>query len=124
VKASFEFLNMGQVLRGIKEKQEKLKALEPTAKKMGVLATNEIHPLTRKKSGNWDESIHAEVHPMGNFKVELWVGSKGAFSEGGYNYGARQERLYHPIEIGWHKARPGMIDLWQKIIGNEGFKFD
>ena len=47
-------------------------------------------------------------------KYELWVGSKGAFSGTGYNYGKRQEDLYHPIEIGYHKAQPKMMDLWNE----------
>jgi hypothetical protein len=83
---------------------------------MGLLATNEIHPLTQKKTGNWDNSIHAEVKQLKSFQWELWVGSKGAFSDKGYNYGAKQERLNHPIEIGWGRARGPMVDLWNKIM--------
>ena len=143
--SSIQFVNLGEVLAGIRARTEKLEQIPKIAKQMGVLATNEIHPLTNKKTGNWDASIHAEVKELGNFKWELWVGSKGAFSgvasaitslkaEGkytkevrkkvkaaqksgsgsGYNYGARQERLYHPIEIGWFKAQPRMTDLWQQ----------
>jgi hypothetical protein len=36
-----------------------------TARQMDVLATNEIHLLTSKKTGSWDNSIHSEVHPQG-----------------------------------------------------------
>ena len=112
--AKIEFVNIGQVMAGIKKRQEKLKNIPKVARQMGVLATNEIHPLTAKKTGNWDSTIHAEVSQISSFKWELWVGSKGAFSANGYNYGARQERLNHPIEIGWGRARGPMADLWNQ----------
>ena len=114
--AKIEFVNMGQVMAGIKKRQEKLKNIPKVARQMGLLATNEIHPLTQKKTGNWDNSIHAEVKQLKSFQWELWVGSKGAFSDKGYNYGAKQERLNHPIEIGWGRARGPMVDLWNKIM--------
>lgn len=107
-----EFVNLGEVLAGIKARTEKLNQIPRVARQMGVLALNEIHPLTAKKSNTWDNSIHAEVHELGAFKWELWVGSKGAFAANGYNYGARQERLAHPIEIGWGRAQGPMSDLW------------
>jgi hypothetical protein len=111
--ASIEWTNMGEVMRGMKAREEKLKSAPKIARQMGVLALNEIHPLTRKKSNNWDNSIHAEVHEIRSFVWELWVGSKGAFNGDGYNYGKRQEDLYHPIDIGFHKAWPRMVDLWR-----------
>lgn len=114
--AKIEFVNMGQVMAGIKKRQEKLKNIPKVARQMGLLATNEIHPLTQKKTGNWDNSIHAEVKQLKSFQWELWVGSKGAFSDKGYNYGAKQERLNHPIEIGWGRARGPMSDLWNKVM--------
>ena len=143
--SSIEFTNLGEVLAGIEARKKKLEDLPKLAKQMGVLALNEIHPLTHKKTGNWDSTIHAEVSDLGEYKYELWVGSKGAFTGvsgaitslkaegkytkgvkkkvkaaqksgegGGYNYGKRQEDLYHPIEIGYHKAQPAMIDLWNE----------
>ena len=115
-----QFTNLGEVLAGMEKRQQRLNDIPKLAKQMGVLATNEIHPLTHKKSTTWDSTIHAEVSQIGAHKWLLWVGSRGAFAgnppsktdNGGYNYGARQERLYHPIEIGWHKANPAMADLW------------
>ena len=107
-----QFTNLSEVLAGMEKRQKRLDDIPKLARQMGVLATNEIHPLTHKKTGNWDSTIHAEVKEVGSFKWELWVGSRGAFAGSGYNYGARQERLYHPIEIGWHKANPAMVDLW------------
>ena len=107
-----QFVNLPEVLAGIEARKKRLDDLPKLAKQMGVMALNEIHPLTHKKTGNWDSSIHAEVSEVGAYKYELWVGSKGAFSGTGYNYGKRQEDLYHPIEIGWHKANPAMVDLW------------
>lgn len=142
---SIQFTNLGEVLAGIEARKKKLDDLPKLAAQMGVLALNEIHQLTHKKTGNWDASIHSEVTDLGGFKVELWVGSKGAFSgvseaitsmkkEGtytkdvkkkvkaaqksgaafGYNYGKRQEDLYHPIAEGCHRAEPAMIDLWNE----------
>ncbi len=112
-----QFTNMSEVLNGLKSRKDKVQpVLVKTAKQMGVMAANEIHPLTNKKTHNWDNSIHPEVHELEIGKVELWVGSKGAFSKDGYNYGARQERLYHPIEIGFHKALPAMRDLYQTNV--------
>ena len=110
--SGIEFVNLGEVLAGIEARKKKLEDLPKLAAQMGVLALNEIHPLTNKKTGNWDASIHAEVSEVGAFRYELWVGSKGAFSGNGYNYGERQERLYHPIQIGCMRAEPGMKDLW------------
>ena len=109
-----QFTNLGEVLAGMEKRQQRLKDIPKLAKQMGTLATNEIHPLTHKKTGNWDSTIHAEVSEVGAYKYELWVGSKGAFSGNGYNYGKRQEDLYHPIETGFFKARPAMIDLWNE----------
>jgi hypothetical protein len=112
--SSIQFVNLGEVLAGIEARKKKLENIPKLAAQMGVLATNEIHPLTHKKSTNWDSSIHAEVSDLGGYKYELWVGSRGAFSGKGYNYGARQERLYHPIEVGCHRAQPVMVDLWNE----------
>ena len=111
---SISFTNWGEVLAGIEARKKKLDDLPKLAKQMGVMALNEIHPLTHKKTGNWDSSIHAEVSEVGAYKYELWVGSKGAFSGTGYNYGKRQEDLFHPIDIGFHKAQPAMVDLWNE----------
>ena len=111
---SIQFTNLGEVLAGIEAKKKRLDDLPKLAAQMGVLALNEIHQLTHKKTGNWDASIHSEVTDLGGFKVELWVGSKGAFSGSGYNYGKRQEDLYHPIAEGCHKAEPAMVDLWNE----------
>ena len=114
--ASITLTNLGEILAGIKQRQERLNNIPKVAKQMGVLAVNEIKPLCAVKSGNWRDSIHAEVHPQGSFKVELWVGSKGAFAASGYNYGALQERTRHPIEIGFHRSIPTMTDLWQQAM--------
>jgi hypothetical protein len=110
--SSISFTNLNEVLAGIEKRKKKLDDLPKLARQMGVMATNEIHPLTHKKSHNWDNTIHAEVKEVGSYKWELWVGSRGAFSGTGYNYGKRQEDLFHPIAIGWHKAQPAMSDLW------------
>jgi len=111
-----EFTNAAQVMASLNNRVKNIEAtLEKTAKQMGVLATNEIHPLTAKKTGNWDSTIHAEVKKLGSLKVELWVGSKGAFSNG-YNYGAFQERTRHPIEMGWIRAQSEMKNLFQRNI--------
>lgn len=114
--AKIEFVNLREVQAGLKKRQDKLKNIPKVARQMGVLATNEIHPLTRKKTGNWDSTIHAEVSQISSFKWVLWVGSKGAFAANGYNYGARQEHLNHPIEIGFHRAEQGMKDLWNAAM--------
>jgi hypothetical protein len=112
-----QFTNAAQIKASLDAKAKNIEAtLEKTARQMGVLATNEIHPLTHKKSNTWDNSIHADVKKIGPFKYELWVGSKGAFTKAGYNYGARQERLNHPIERGFMSAESGMKDLFQRNI--------
>lgn len=111
---SIQFTNLGEVLAGIEAKKKRLDDLPKLAAQMGVLALNEIHQLTHKKTGNWDASIHSEVTDLGGFKVELWVGSKGVFSGDGFNYGAQQEKLFHPIEMGCHRAEPAMVDLWNE----------
>lgn len=113
---SIEFTNLKEVLAGIEARKKKLEDVPKAARQMGVLALNEIHPLTNKKSHTWDNSIHAEVTQISAFKWQLWVGSKGAFNKTGYNYGKRQEDLYHPIRIGWHKAWPRMVDQWNKVV--------
>jgi len=120
-----EFTNASQVMASLNNRVKNIEAtLEKTAKQMGVLATNEIHPLTHKLTTTWDSSIHAEVKKIGAMKVELWVGSRGAFAgnppsdkpNGGFNYGARQERLFHPIERGWIAAQSEMKNLFQRNI--------
>jgi hypothetical protein len=115
---AIQFVNEAQFKANLERKAKNAQAvLEKTAKQMGILACNEIHPLTAKKTGNWDSTIHAEVHSTPDLnKVLLWVGSYGAFAVGGYNYGAIQEYTRHPIEIGWTKAQAAMKDLFQKNI--------
>ena len=114
--ASITWTNAAEVIASMKARQKKLEDAPKMARRMGVLALNEIHPLTHKKTNTWDNSIHAEVHEVKSFVWELWVGSKGAFNGAGYNYGKRQEDLYHPVEIGWHKAWPSMVDLWNEFF--------
>lgn len=114
--AKIEFTNIKEVLAGIEARKKKLLDVPKAARQMGVLACDEIHPRTNKKTGNWDGTIHAEVTQLSSFKWLLWVGSKGAFNGKGYNYGKRQEDLYHPISIGYHKAWPRMVDLWNQVI--------
>lgn len=114
--ARIQFTNINEVLAGFEKKKKLLDQLPQVAKQMGQLAVNEIKPLCNVKSGTWQGSIHAEVTQQGRDRVELWVGSKGAFSGDGYNYGAKQERLYHPIEIGVHKALPAMTDHWNQAM--------
>ena len=46
-----QFTNLGEVLAGMEKRQQRLKDIPKLAKQMGVLATNEIHPLTHKKRG-------------------------------------------------------------------------
>jgi hypothetical protein len=112
-----KFLNADKIIQGLNDRVKNIEStLEKTAKGMGVLACNEIHPLTHKKTGNWDSTIHAEVSKLGPMKYELWVGSRGAFNGSGYNYGARQEKLNHPIERGWQSAQGEMKDLFQRNI--------
>lgn len=111
-----EFTNMKEALDGIEARKKKLLDVPKAARQMGILALNEIHPLTNKLSHTWDNSITAEVTQVSSFKWQLWVGSKGAFNKQGYNYGKRQEDLYHPISIGWHKAWPRMVDQWNKVV--------
>ena len=122
-------LNLDKIVADLEARSQSMDAtLEKTAKQMGILATNEIHPLTAKKTGNWDSTIYAKVTKLGPFKYELWVGSKGAFTNGkkndipgddtpnGRNYGADQEHLNHPIEMGWNAAQAAMKDLYQRNI--------
>jgi hypothetical protein len=112
-----KFINADKIIQGLNDRVKTIEdTLEKTAKGMGVLACNEIHPLTHKKTGNWDGTIHAEVSKLGPMKYELWVGSKGAFAANGYNYGARQEALFHPINQGWNAAQSEMQDLFQRNI--------
>ena len=112
-----EFTNAAQVMAGLQNRVKNIeKTLEATATGMGNLAVNEIKPLCRVRTGNWRDSIHKEVKKLGSMKYELWVGSRGAFSASGSNYGAVQERLHHPIEMGRMRAEAGMRDLFQRNI--------
>jgi hypothetical protein len=114
-----QFTNAAKIIASIDSRVKNIEqTLEATATGMGNLAVNEIAPLCRVgPTGNWRRSVHKEVKKLGPMKYELWVGSRGAFSkEDGYNYGAKQERLHHPIEMGRQKAEAGMRDLFQKNI--------
>ncbi len=116
-KAGITFTNFKEVMMGMQKRIDRIEGtLEKAGKQMGILAENEIHPLTNKKSHNWDNSIKSRVQKIGPFKFELWVGSKGAFNGKGYNYGARQERLFHPIETGWHRSMPARLDTFQRLV--------
>lgn len=99
----------------IARKNRAMPVAEQIAWQMGHTAENEIHPITRKKTGQWDSSIHTEVINEGD-RIKLWVGSHGAFSPRGYNYGALQEALNHPIEIGFHRALPDMREFFRIVF--------
>lgn len=116
--AKIDFLNKGEFIAACKARSERVKAAVPlAANQMGVIALNNIHPLTPKKTMNLDGSYFAEVTDKGFAKAELWVGSQGAFSENGYNYVPIQEFVYHPhLRPGWHQAIPEMIETWKNLV--------
>ena len=114
--AALEFINLHEVLAKIEAKKKKIEDAPKVAAKMGIIAKNAIQQNCNVQSGNWRDSWKSEVNDLGNFKSELVVYSPGAFSDNGYNYGARQERLNHPGEIGWHQSIPAMTDLWNQAI--------
>ncbi len=115
---SITFNNSAKIIADLQAKTKNIEqVLESTAEGMGDLAVNAIKPLCKVDSGNWRRSVHKEVKKLGPMKYELWVGSRGAFSkENGYNYGAKQERLHHPIEAGYAAAQDAMKDLYQRNI--------
>jgi len=112
-----KFTNASQIMAALDAKVKNIeKTLESTATGMGNLAVNEIKPLCHVRTGNWRDSVHAEVKSLGPMRYELWVGSRGDFNGSGYNYGAKQEALNHPVAMGWQAAQGEMRELYQKNI--------
>ena len=112
----FDFLNLKQALADIETAKKKAEDAVKVARQMGIIATNAIKQNCNVKSGTWQGSWQSKVNDLGGGKAELVVFSPGAFAASGYNYGARQEALYHPGAIGWQQSEQAMKDLWNQAI--------
>ncbi len=111
--ASLQFQGIDKLIEDWTARRDRAQSVaELIALEMGHIAENEIHPLTHKITGNWDRSIHTEVESDGTI-IRAKVVSHGAFASNGFNYGPLQEALNHPIEIGFYRAIPEMIQFWE-----------
>ena len=112
--ASISFLNQHDAVRKMTRSLESIKKAQKTAAiQMGQTAKQEAQAQVPPHiiSGNWQKSISYSIEQISDLKIRLYVGSNGA-----ERYYYLQEALNHPIEIGQHRARPKMEEIYQKII--------
>jgi hypothetical protein len=70
---------------------KKLRIIEATAeiaKDVIEIFERNTRPLARVKTGKWRDLIHGEATEKGPAVWNIWLGSNGAFSEEGFDYGA------------------------------------
>lgn len=111
---SIQFVNLGEVLKGVTRSMESIKAAQmKCAKQQGITAKQAMqaevppHVIT----DHWRKSIAYHIEQISDLQIEITVGSNGA-----ERYYYIQEALNHPIEIGWHKVQPQLTDIYQKVI--------
>ena len=112
--SGIQLINLGEVQAGIKRKLEDIqKAQMVCAKQMGIAARQVIRAEVPPHivTSHWQKSINYHVARISDLKVEMTVGSNGA-----ERYYELQERINHPIAIGWHKVQPQLTDIYQRVI--------
>jgi hypothetical protein len=67
-------------------------------------------------TGQWINSMFGIAKSEGEGKAKVIIGSPGAFSSNGFDYGELQEAINHPIEIGVHQSLPEWEDIWHRYI--------
>ena len=112
--AQISFLNQHQAIRNMTRSLESIKkAQRQAAIQMGQTAKQDAraevppHVVT----GAWLHSIGYSIEQISDLKIRLYVGSNGA-----ERYYYLQEALNHPIEIGQHRSRPKLEEIYQKVI--------
>ena len=114
--ASISFLNMAEAMKEMSGRVDKIKkAQRQAALQMGITAKQNIqnqepHPM-HVKTSHWQKSIQYWIEPISDLKIKLTIGSNGA-----ERYYYLQEDINHPIEIGMHRSKPDMDEIYQKII--------
>lgn len=112
--ASISFLNQHDAVRKMTRSLEDIKKAQKTAAiQMGQTAKQEAQAQVPPHvvTGAWLHSINYSIEQISDLKIRLYVGSNGA-----ERYYYIQEAINHPIEIGQHRARPKMEEIYQKII--------
>lgn len=112
--AQIAFLNQHRAIQNMTRSLESIKKAQRTAAiQMGQTAKQEAQAQVPPHivTGNWQKSISYSIEQISDLKIRLTVGSNGA-----ERYYFIQEALNHPIEIGQHRARPKMEEIYQKVI--------
>ena len=112
--ASISFLNMRESMQKMSRSLESIKKAQRTAAiQMGQTAKQEAQAQVPPHivTSHWQKSIGYHIEHVSDLKIILTVGSNGA-----ERYYYIQEATNHPIEIGQHRARPKMEEIYQKII--------
>ena len=112
--AQIAFLNQHQAIRNMTRSLESIKkAQRQAAIQMGQTAKQEAQAQVPPHivTSHWQKSIGYHIEHVSDLKIILTVGSNGA-----ERYYYIQEATNHPIEIGRHRARPKMEEIYQKII--------
>ena len=112
--AQIAFLNQHQAIANMTRSLESIKKAQRTAAiQMGQTAKQDAQAEVPPHiiSGNWQKSISYSIEQISDLKIRITVGSNGA-----ERYYYIQEALNHPIEIGQHRSRPKMEEIYQKVI--------
>jgi len=113
--------NITEFRAELERRKEKLnEAVQLTGRQCAILGKNnvikEVPPHIR--TGNWRDSWDGKSEETGPAQAHVEIWSPGAFAENGFNYGALQEALNHPGEIGVHISEPEFKERWQANITN------
>ena len=77
-----------------------IEATAETAKDTIEIFERITRPLARVRTGKWRDSIHGEATEKGPGVWDIWLGSHGAFSPEGFDYGGFWNFWDGTIDIG------------------------
>jgi hypothetical protein len=98
---------------------KKVRIIEATgeiAKEMVEVFTRNTRPLARVKTGKWRDTIHGEATEKGPGIWDIWLGSHGAFSPEGFDYGGFWNFWDGTIDTGLFISQPEFDEIQKKRI--------
>ncbi len=97
-------------------KQRIIEATAETAKDIIQIFERNTRPLARVKTGKWRDSIHGEAEEKGPAVWDIWLGSHGAFSPEGFDYGNFWNFWDGTIDTGIFISQPEFEEVRKKRI--------
>jgi hypothetical protein len=100
----------------LSKRQRVIDTTEATALEMVEIFTRNTRPLARVKTGVWRDSIGGKATPKGEGVWDIWLGSEGAFSPDGFDYGAWWNFWDGTIDTGLFISKPEFEELHRRQL--------